>query len=185
MSHQAYSILSAQLMATLIYYPFTVPLSGLADWSAFLGRNFANHVKSQLRQSGPWRALHGRYGFEIDPVVVRCLLSPQACLSLWLKLMDSQLLENRRYNQPPAAHPSTPHSCPLAPLYVPLVLLQWLCKRLLKSSSVNQLAEIVIKLELKDCSSYILCRKTSEGTTFTVFAIFTRLQIISHKLWPC
>ena len=36
MSHWAYSILLAQLMATLIHYTFTLPLSGLVDWSAFL-----------------------------------------------------------------------------------------------------------------------------------------------------
>ena len=33
---RAYSILLAQLMATLIHYTFTLPLSGLVDWSAFL-----------------------------------------------------------------------------------------------------------------------------------------------------
>ena len=37
MSHQAYSILLLQLIATLIInYPCTVGLPGLADWSAFL-----------------------------------------------------------------------------------------------------------------------------------------------------
>ena len=36
MSHWAYSILLAQLMATLIHNTFTPPLSGLVDWSAFL-----------------------------------------------------------------------------------------------------------------------------------------------------
>ena len=38
LSHWAYSILLAQLMATLIHYTFTLPLSGLVDWSAFLER---------------------------------------------------------------------------------------------------------------------------------------------------
>ena len=38
LSHWAYSILLAQLMATLIHYTFTLPLSGLVDWSAFLKR---------------------------------------------------------------------------------------------------------------------------------------------------
>ena len=37
LSHLAYSILLAQLIATLIHYPCTVALAGLADWSAFLG----------------------------------------------------------------------------------------------------------------------------------------------------
>ena len=36
LSHWAYSILLAQLMATLIHYTFTLPLSGFVDWSAFL-----------------------------------------------------------------------------------------------------------------------------------------------------
>ena len=36
LSHLAYSILLAQLIATLIHYPCTVALTGLADWSAFL-----------------------------------------------------------------------------------------------------------------------------------------------------
>ena len=31
-------ILLAQLMATLVHYTFTVPVSGLVDWSAFLER---------------------------------------------------------------------------------------------------------------------------------------------------
>ena len=31
-SHQAYAISLTQLMATLIHYPFTVVLPGLADW---------------------------------------------------------------------------------------------------------------------------------------------------------
>ena len=38
------------LIATLIYYPFTLPLPGLADWSAFPEKSFANHVNSRLRQ---------------------------------------------------------------------------------------------------------------------------------------
>ena len=38
MSLGAYSILLAQLMATLIHYTFTLPLSGLVDWSPFLER---------------------------------------------------------------------------------------------------------------------------------------------------
>ena len=38
MSHGAYSILLAQLMATLVHYTFTLPLSGFVDWSPFLER---------------------------------------------------------------------------------------------------------------------------------------------------
>ena len=36
MLHLAYSILLAQLIVSLIRYPCTVVLTGLADWSAFL-----------------------------------------------------------------------------------------------------------------------------------------------------
>ena len=36
MSHLANCILLPQLIATLIHYPYTVALVGLADWSAFL-----------------------------------------------------------------------------------------------------------------------------------------------------
>ena len=38
LSHWAYSIFLAHLMATLVRYTYTVPLSGLVDWSAFLER---------------------------------------------------------------------------------------------------------------------------------------------------
>ena len=68
LSHWVCSILLAQLIATLIHYPFTVPLPGLSDWSAFLYRaSFADLVISWLRQLHPWRELHGRYRSEIDP----------------------------------------------------------------------------------------------------------------------
>ena len=36
LSHLAYSILMTHPMAILIHYPFTVPLPGLVNWSAFL-----------------------------------------------------------------------------------------------------------------------------------------------------
>ena len=36
LSHLAYSILLAQLIGTLIHYPFTMPLAGLDNWSALL-----------------------------------------------------------------------------------------------------------------------------------------------------
>ena len=61
MSHLAYSILLAQIITTLKHYPCTVALTGLAEWFAFLYRaSFADHVKSQLRQWDPMRALDGR-----------------------------------------------------------------------------------------------------------------------------
>ena len=39
---------------TLIHYPFTVALPGLADWCAL---SFADNIKSRVRQWGPQRAL--------------------------------------------------------------------------------------------------------------------------------
>ena len=39
-SHLAYSILLPQLIATLIHYPCTVALPGLAAWSAFSKAGF-------------------------------------------------------------------------------------------------------------------------------------------------
>ena len=36
LSHLAYSIILAELIATLVHYTYTVQLPGLVDWSAFL-----------------------------------------------------------------------------------------------------------------------------------------------------
>ena len=55
MSHLAYSILLAQLIATLIQHPCTVALPGLADWSAFL-----EQVLPPIRWSHNWdNGTHG------------------------------------------------------------------------------------------------------------------------------
>ena len=48
MSDLANCILLVQLIATLIHYPCTVALIGLADWSAFLELVLPNHVKSRV-----------------------------------------------------------------------------------------------------------------------------------------
>ena len=69
MSHLVYCILLLQLIVTLIQYPCTVALTGLANWSAFLELVFADHVKSQLRQWDPQRALYGKCGSDINPCV--------------------------------------------------------------------------------------------------------------------
>ena len=76
MSYLAHSILLAQLIATLIHYPCTVALTGLADWSAFSRAGFANHVRSRLGQWGPWRAPYRRYGSDIHPRVSDMSLRP-------------------------------------------------------------------------------------------------------------
>ena len=43
-------ILLLQLIAVLIHYPYTMPLPGLANCSAFLEQNFVNPIKLQLRK---------------------------------------------------------------------------------------------------------------------------------------
>ena len=40
----------------------------------FSRMGFDNHIKSQLRQYGPWRALDGRYGSDIHPCVCKMSL---------------------------------------------------------------------------------------------------------------
>ena len=58
LSHYAYFILLAQLIATLILYPFTVPLPGLANWSAFLEQLFSIPVNSWLTETmGPMEGI--------------------------------------------------------------------------------------------------------------------------------
>ena len=66
--HLAYSILLAQLIASLIHYPCTVALTGLTDWSAFL-ELILQLCKITTETMGPWRALDGRYGSDIHPCV--------------------------------------------------------------------------------------------------------------------
>ena len=58
------------------------------SWLVCFSRaGFVNHVKSQLRQWGPWRELDGGYGCDIHPVLVRHLLLGRACLGLWPALL--------------------------------------------------------------------------------------------------
>ena len=65
-----------QLISTLMHYPCTVPLSGLANLSAFLRVNFANLAKSLLRQQASQRAPNMMYGSEIDSNVSKISLKP-------------------------------------------------------------------------------------------------------------
>ena len=58
-----------------VHYPCTVVLPGLADWSFLELHGCANHVKSWLRQWGPWRELGGRnIGVWYSPYVSRMSL---------------------------------------------------------------------------------------------------------------
>ena len=63
------------LIATLIHYPRTVALSGLADWSAFL-EWVCQLCKVTTETMGLWRALDGRYGSAIYPCVSDMSLRP-------------------------------------------------------------------------------------------------------------
>ena len=94
MSHLAYSILLAQLIPTLKHYPCTVALPGLADWFPFLGWVFVNHVKSPLRQCGPWRTLYGRYGSDIHPCDIKMSLRPSRVVWAYEQhFLDSQIFQ--------------------------------------------------------------------------------------------
>ena len=55
----SYSILLAQLIATLIHYPLTVPLLDFTDWSAFL-EPVLLPCKFMIETMVPWKTLHGR-----------------------------------------------------------------------------------------------------------------------------
>ena len=71
----SYSILFAHLMATLVYYTYTVQLPGLVDWSAFLEQVLLT-CKCMTETMGPVGALHGRHGFEIHPSDGEMSLTP-------------------------------------------------------------------------------------------------------------
>ena len=109
--------------------PMHCCIDGLSWLVCFSGAGFADHVKSRLRQWGPWRALDGRYGSDIHPCVGEATIKAlQACLGLWLVVLGHIATPNSligRCNPPPATHPPTP-------LYVQSVILQWLWKQLLK-----------------------------------------------------
>ena len=68
MSHLANCFLLAQLIAThtLSMHCCNTRLSCLVCFSR---ADFADHVKSQLRQWDPWKALDGSYGSDIHPCV--------------------------------------------------------------------------------------------------------------------
>ena len=68
-SHLPYFILFSQLIATLIYYPCTVALPGLADWSAFL--KSVSAVIKLLHKLFTEHTLHNRVKFSLNCVLYR------------------------------------------------------------------------------------------------------------------
>ena len=73
MSHLTYSILLAQLIATLIHYPCTVVLPGLADWSVFLEWVKLIMLSHDLDNGAHGGHQMGGVGLLSTPVLVRCL----------------------------------------------------------------------------------------------------------------
>ena len=105
---------------------YTLPMhcciDGLSWLVCFSGAGFADHVKSQLRQSGPWRRiLDGRYGSDIHPCVSEASLKAlQACLGLWPVVLGLIATPNSpigSLNPSPASHPPPirppPYTCNL------------------------------------------------------------------------
>ena len=99
----------------------------------FYRASFANHVNSRMIQYDPWKALHGRHGSDIGLSGSETFLRPSK--HVWVygwHFLDSWLVQTvqTRVNLPPAAcspQPLTPSpSLPPIPLYLPLVILQWL-----------------------------------------------------------
>ena len=76
MSHLAYSISLAQLIATLIHYLCTVAFIGLADWSAFLEQVLLSMQRHEWDNGPIWRAQDGKYGSDIHPCVSEMSLRP-------------------------------------------------------------------------------------------------------------
>ena len=93
-------------------------IDGLSWLVCSSGAGFANHVKSWLRQWGPWRALDGRYGSHIYPCVSEASLKAlQACLGLRLEVLGLIATPNSpigRHNLPPDSH--SPTTNPTHPL---------------------------------------------------------------------
>ena len=152
MSHLANCTFLAQLIATLIHYPCTVAIPGLAAWSAFLEQIFPTMWSHDWHNgTDPRRALDGRYAwvwYSPLSVLMTSVTSPrpfQACQGLWLALLGLIATPNSpigRNNPPPASHPPPPPTPPTHP--TPYTCNPWYYssfeKSCLKSSSVSYVA---------------------------------------------
>ena len=137
MSHLANCILLAQLIPTLIHLLMHCCIDGFGWLVCFSGAGFADHVRSRLRQWGPWRALDGRYVSYIHLCVSKASLKVlQASLGLWLVVLGLIATLNnpiKSLNPPLASHLSPPptHShCP--PLICAICDITVVVKKLLK-----------------------------------------------------
>ena len=96
---------------------------GRLSWLVcFSGAGYADHVKSWLRQWGPWKALDSKYVrmcLIFTPALVRCLLG----LLLGLTATPNSLFGI--CNSPLAAHPSPPPTHPLLPPLTPYTSNLW------------------------------------------------------------
>ena len=120
LSHSAYSILLAQLIATLIHYPCTVALTGLTDWSAFL-KTVLLTIWSHIWDNGAHQGHHmGGMGLIFTPVLVTRLLGHPGLSGLMTSTSWNMEPPNSpvgSFNPPSAFHPPQPLTPPLLPVH--------------------------------------------------------------------
>ena len=135
MSHLANCFLLTQLIATIMH----CCIVGLSWLVCFSRADFADHVKSRLRQWDLWRALDGRYGSEIHPCVGETSFKAlQSCLGLWLTLLGLIANPNSpvgKHNPPPASHSPPPPTPPPPTRPPPYTCNPWYYSGCEKSSS--------------------------------------------------
>ena len=104
---------------TLSMHHYNTRLSCLV---CFCRADFADHMKSRLRQWNPCRALNGRYGSDIQPCIRETSHRPQGLSRLVLGLIATPPLPPAHPPlHPPPTHPFTPlPPTPLPPSHPPL-----------------------------------------------------------------
>ena len=122
----------------------TICITGLSWLVCFSRADFANRVKSRLRQWDPWRALDGRCWSDIHPCVGETSLKAlQSCLGLWLALLGLIATPNGpvgRCNPPPASHSPPPPTPPPPTLPPPYTCNPWYYSGCEKSCSKSSSA---------------------------------------------
>ena len=69
-----FHFIAPTIIATLMQYPYTMPLPVLANWSAFLVQIFRPHKVMTETIWATYRAPNGRYRPEIDPNIIEMSL---------------------------------------------------------------------------------------------------------------